>query len=115
MRSVPPRGSGWVTATYHSRRVKSRDRTHPLPRGGTDLMSRYTCDCEHDPPATLLIEKNMKLLRPCRATSFFFAILLINLCPVISSARPLSEYQTYVQQAVSALDALAQSDEGETD
>ncbi len=34
MRSVPPRGSGWV--------VRERGfytRTHPLPRGGTDLMT----------------------------------------------------------------------------
>jgi secondary thiamine-phosphate synthase enzyme len=39
MRSVPPRGSGWVLEgncalmdRYHN------GRTHPLPRGGTDLM-----------------------------------------------------------------------------
>ena len=44
-----------------------------------------------------------------------FSILLVTLCAVISSARPLSEYQMHVQQAVSALDTLAQSDEGETD
>ncbi|MCM3903024.1 MAG: hypothetical protein ND866_15055, partial [Pyrinomonadaceae bacterium] len=43
-----------------------------------------------------------------------FSILLITFCAVISSARPLSEYQRHVQQAVSALDTLAQSDEGET-
>src|ERR1051325_3371758 len=37
MRSVPPRGSGWVmivTRACHQRL------THPLPRGGTDLMTR---------------------------------------------------------------------------
>ncbi len=44
-----------------------------------------------------------------------FSILLVTLCAVISSASPLSEYQRRVQQAVSALDTLAQSDEGETD
>jgi Domain of unknown function (DUF4129) len=49
------------------------------------------------------------------AVRFLFALLIISLWPVISSARPLSEYQNHVQQAVSALDTLAQSDEGETD
>jgi hypothetical protein len=44
-----------------------------------------------------------------------FSILIITLCAVISSARPLSEYQKHVKQAVSALDTLAQSDEGETE
>jgi len=39
MRSVPPRGSGWVLATHLSSRVEALLRTHPLPRGGTDLMS----------------------------------------------------------------------------
>jgi hypothetical protein len=35
MRSVPPRGSGWVVPAW------SLDlRTHPLPRGGTDFMTR---------------------------------------------------------------------------
>lgn len=44
-----------------------------------------------------------------------FSILLVTLCGVISSARPLSEYQVRVKQSVSALDTLAQSDEGETE
>lgn len=57
----------------------------------------------------------MKLTRPRRAIRCVFAILVVTLCAVISSARPLSEYQRQVQQAVSALDTLAQSDEGETD
>ena len=35
MKSVPPRGSGWV----HSQRVSYRNATHPLPRGGTDLIT----------------------------------------------------------------------------
>lgn len=43
-----------------------------------------------------------------------FLILIITFCAVVSSARPLSEYQRHVQQAVSALDTLAQSDEDET-
>ncbi len=46
MRSVPPRGSGWVldsvlgTAEIHDavKSLKARG-THPLPRGGTDFMS----------------------------------------------------------------------------
>jgi hypothetical protein len=37
MRSVPPRGSGWVRRIY-SISLGSFPRTHPLPRGGTDLM-----------------------------------------------------------------------------
>ncbi len=86
--------------------------THPLPRGGTDLMIHHTCDREQDPPATLFPKKNIKIFR---AISFFFTILLISLCAVIGSARPLSEYHVHVQQAVSALDTLAHSDEGETD
>jgi Domain of unknown function (DUF4129) len=49
------------------------------------------------------------------ATRSVSSILLITLCAVITSARPLSEYQRQVQQAVSALDTLVQSDEGETD
>jgi hypothetical protein len=57
---------------------------------------------------TLTCKENM-------ASRFVFAILLVTLCAVISSASPLSEYQRRVQQAVSALDTLAQSDEGETD
>ena len=44
-----------------------------------------------------------------------FSLLLVTLCAVIGSARPLSEYQMHVQQAVTALDTIAQSDEGETD
>jgi hypothetical protein len=36
MRSVPPRGSGWVFGFS----IDSGNRqTHPLPRGGTDLIS----------------------------------------------------------------------------
>ncbi|MFN2510513.1 MAG: DUF4129 domain-containing protein [Pyrinomonadaceae bacterium] len=57
----------------------------------------------------------MKRLPSCRAKSFFFTILLISLCAVVSSARPLGEYRTHVQQSVSALDTLVQSDEGESD
>jgi Domain of unknown function (DUF4129) len=60
-------------------------------------------------------KKKQKLSCPRATTHFFFSILLVTFCAVISSARPLSEYQTHVQQAVSALDTLAQSDEGETD
>ncbi|MCM3872643.1 MAG: DUF4129 domain-containing protein [Pyrinomonadaceae bacterium] len=44
-----------------------------------------------------------------------FSILVVLLCAVISSATPLTEYQLHVKQAVSALDTLNQSDEGETD
>jgi hypothetical protein len=44
-----------------------------------------------------------------------FAVLLIIFSAVIISAKPLSDYQAHVQQAVTALDTLAQSDEGETD
>ena len=50
-----------------------------------------------------------------KAIRCVFAILLVSLCAVVSSARPFSEYQSHVKQAVSALDTLAQSDEGETD
>jgi hypothetical protein len=47
MRSVPPRGSGWVlvpsgefTALMRGFHPvpRSESKTHPLPRGGTDLM-----------------------------------------------------------------------------
>ncbi len=49
MRSVPPRGSGWVLdaeslelqapgACCHLRAIVNASETHPLPRGGTDLM-----------------------------------------------------------------------------
>src|SRR6185503_6997022 len=41
MRSVPPRGSGWVVASELSTEIKNQtvnaNETHPLPRGGTDL------------------------------------------------------------------------------
>src|ERR1043165_5829513 len=37
MRSVPPRGSGWVMIVTRACRQRL---THPLPRGGTDLMTR---------------------------------------------------------------------------
>lgn len=57
----------------------------------------------------------MNLLGPCRVIRCAFTILLITLCAVISSARPLSEYQRHVQQTVTALDTIAQSDEAETD
>ena len=43
------------------------------------------------------------------------SIILVTLCAGMSSARPLSEYRMHVQQAISALDTLTQSDEGETD
>ena len=43
-----------------------------------------------------------------------FGIFLVTFCAVIGSARPLSEYQRDVQQSISALDTLTQSDEGET-
>jgi len=55
MRSVPPRGSGWVSR-YLSKSGKSSDlmglrlewlaRTHPLPRGGNDLMAS-SCQMAH--------------------------------------------------------------------
>src|SRR6266536_243628 len=38
MKSVPPRGSGWVLATHPSSYAAST--THPLPRGGTDFIQR---------------------------------------------------------------------------
>jgi len=57
---------------------------------------------------------SIKLTRPGWVVRCVFALLLITLYAVFSSARPLSEYQGHVQQAVSALDTLAQSDEGET-
>jgi len=60
--------------------------------------------------------KNISSTRDCAvAMRFFFSILLVTLCAVISSARPLSEYQKHVQQSVNALDSITQSDEGETD
>jgi hypothetical protein len=37
MRSVPRRGSGWVCRLAMS---IANQETHPLPRGGTDLISR---------------------------------------------------------------------------
>jgi len=37
MRSVPPRGSGWVLPAPHS--TISELATHPPPRGGTDITS----------------------------------------------------------------------------
>ncbi len=49
------------------------------------------------------------------ASRFVFAILLVTLYAVITSATPLSEYQRHVRQAVSALDTLPHSDEGETE
>ncbi|CAN5685052.1 hypothetical protein BH18ACI4_BH18ACI4_20090 [soil metagenome] len=55
------------------------------------------------------------LLDSVVATRFVFAILLISISTVIGSARPLGDYQRHVHQAVSALDTLAQSDEGETE
>ena len=48
MRSVPPRGSGWVMGTHHSIRMKVAARTHPLPRGGTDLMTRSQLNCSRN-------------------------------------------------------------------
>jgi len=49
MKSVPPRGSGWVTRLLNSnfrlpiaqiaRRQSAITETHPLPRGGTDLIN----------------------------------------------------------------------------
>lgn len=50
-----------------------------------------------------------------KAIRYVFAILLITICAVVSSARPFGEYQSHVKQAVSALDTLAQLDEGETE
>jgi hypothetical protein len=46
---------------------------------------------------------------------FVSPILFFILCAVAGSARPLNEYQLQVKQAVSALDTLSQSDEGETE
>ena len=42
MRSVPPRGSGWVSDQHGTRRSLDANITHPLPRGGTDLMEPYS-------------------------------------------------------------------------
>jgi Domain of unknown function (DUF4129) len=42
------------------------------------------------------------------------SIVLVTVCAVITSARELTEYQTHVNQALTALDTLTQSDEGET-
>jgi hypothetical protein len=48
MRSVPPRGSGWVVVPKQGSLDKTKyslgvmiapSRTHPLPRGGTDLIA----------------------------------------------------------------------------
>ena len=58
--------------------------------------------------------QNVKRTRP-RAIRCAFSVLLLTLCAVITTARPLSEYQNHVKEAVSALDTLAQSDEGETE
>ena len=45
LRSVPPRGSWWVLLEITYAAVKEMDRsTHPLPRGGTDLMGRDSRD-----------------------------------------------------------------------
>jgi len=49
------------------------------------------------------------------AIRFVLAILLVSLGTITTSARPLSEYQRHVQQTVTALDTIAQSDEAETD
>jgi len=38
MKSVPPRGSGWVSLRNYDRHMSGCHRTHPLPRGGTDFM-----------------------------------------------------------------------------
>jgi len=38
MKSVPPRGSGWVRSVSLDLCVGDWLRTHPLPRGGTDFM-----------------------------------------------------------------------------
>jgi outer membrane lipoprotein-sorting protein len=43
MRSVPPRGSGWVRCIKLNQ-PQCVSRTHPLPRGGTDLMPRNVED-----------------------------------------------------------------------
>ena len=59
--------------------------------------------------------RNWSTHGPRRATRCVSAILLSTICAIITSARPLGEYQRHVQQAVSALDTLAQSDEGESD
>jgi hypothetical protein len=41
MRSVPPRGSGWVMATHYSFRMKSLLMTHPLPRLCENATERH--------------------------------------------------------------------------
>jgi len=42
MRSVPPRGSGWVSiAVIQVAACVVDAATHPLPRGGTDLMGPW--------------------------------------------------------------------------
>src|SRR6266480_7316131 len=46
MKSVPPRGSGWVEVSLHNHRLSIVRYTHPLPRGGTDLMTPRRSYCE---------------------------------------------------------------------
>ena len=57
----------------------------------------------------------MKLLRPSGASRYVYAFLLIFFSAVNCLGRPLSEYRNHVNQAVSALDTLAQADESESD
>jgi hypothetical protein len=42
MMSVPPRGSGWVFGKL----TIGNQETHPLPRGGTDLMTLGNMELE---------------------------------------------------------------------
>jgi Domain of unknown function (DUF4129) len=64
---------------------------------------------------TNLTRQNMNLNRPRRTIRFVYSIVLITLCTAIGTAMPLSEYRAHVQQAVSALDTIAQSDKGESE
>ena len=50
MKSVPPRGSGWVRSNFSTMDSSgTRLRTHPLPRGDTDLIPLKKRDIYHAP------------------------------------------------------------------
>ena len=104
-----------------------RSRNAPLlrtePGGGGILVYKHLTPNGVETEALCVCEKTCRPPSPMFfptdpgsvAIRCVFAILLVTLCAVITSARPLREYQRHIQQAVSALDTLAQSDEGETD
>ncbi len=91
---------------------------HPLATANGSVLSGGVARCDHRCIASFGL--SFELASPpaidfhALSVRSVFAVLLITFCAAISSARPLSEYQRHVQQAVSALDTLAQSDEGET-